>query len=109
MEDMDLSEDVDLEEILFLLEDNVLVRWRIEYNFFNQSIYGRLFERGNRGMDHRNMKLPEIKGAPNTAKLLVPSSTYRPCVSLTNHITLPSRKRDSFRRSVQPPHRLPSL
>lgn len=69
MEDMDLSDD--LEQILFLLEDNVLVRWRIEYNFFNQSIYGRLFERGNRFGDPRNMSLPEIKAPPNTVKLLV--------------------------------------
>lgn len=71
MEDMDLSED--LEEILFLLEDNIFVRWRIDLNFFNQSIYGRLFERGNRGAfgDLRNMNLPEIKGGPNTTKLMV--------------------------------------
>lgn len=78
MEDMDLSED--LEEILFLLEDNVFVRWRIDFNIFNfnQSIYGRLFERGNRfGYgDPRNMNLPEIKGPPNTTKLLVCISSH---------------------------------
>lgn len=66
-----MSED-NLEEIMFLLEDNVFVRWRIDFNFFNQSIYGRLFERNHIfGFDNRDMTMPEIKGAPNTTKLLV--------------------------------------
>lgn len=69
-EQMDLSDD--LNQILFLIEDSVFVRWRLDYNFFNQSIYGRLFERGNlRFRDYQNMSLPEIKGEPNTTKLQV--------------------------------------
>lgn len=68
MDDMDLSDDLD--EILFLLDDNVFVRWRVDTNFFNQSIYGRLMERGNlRFREFRNMRLPEIKGEPNLTKL----------------------------------------
>lgn len=76
-EEMDLSDD--LNDILFLIEDNVFVRWRIDYNFFNQSVYGRLFERGNlrfRDYGGRNLNLPEIKGEPNTKKLQVSGSTF---------------------------------
>lgn len=79
MVDMDVSDD--LEEILFLLEDNVFDRWRMNFHFLNlnQNIYGRLYERvTNRLGDVRNMNLPAIKGPPNTDKLLVGYRTRSP-------------------------------
>lgn len=74
MEDMDLSED--LEEILFLIEDNMFVRWHLEFNFFNQSIYSRLFDRIRFG-EPRNTNLPVIATPPNTGNLIVSFSLLR--------------------------------
>lgn len=70
MEDLYLSEDLH-DELMVMLDDNVFVRWRIDFSFFNRSIYGRLFERVGSRFGDGNPHLPQIKGLPNTSQLLV--------------------------------------
>lgn len=104
MVDMDVSDD--MEEILFLLEDNVFDRWRMNFHFLNlnHNIYGRFYERvTNRLGDVRNMNLPAIKGPPNTDKLLVSQWTCAPASPDPNSCFRTFRKRDSTRGSETPP------
>lgn len=70
---MDENRDHLNDEILFLLDEHIFVRWRIDYDFSNRSIYNRLFDRNSsRNLrDVRSRHLPEIKAKPNTAKLQV--------------------------------------